>query len=144
MMWVVMSVRLQCFPFATPTFCFGSNADRHISWCNIVMMKESHNFHFFFFFVSLGAEHSDVRRYVCPPSMFSLGITHLLLRFEGGHAYIMMQHRDDEREPAIDTSPPFFFCYLEPSCWVDGQDDAGFASGKCWKQRHLGKLHRRL
>ena len=64
---------------------------------------------FSFFFVSLGAEHSDVRRYVCPPSMFSLRITHLLLWFEGGHAYFMMQHRDDEREPAIDTFFSFFF-----------------------------------
>jgi hypothetical protein len=64
---------------------------------------------FSFFFVSLGAEHSDLGRYVYPPSLLSLRITHLLQWFEGGHAYIMMQQRDDEREPAIATFFFFFF-----------------------------------
>jgi hypothetical protein len=41
--------------------------------------------------------------------MFSLRITYLLLLFEGGLTKIMVQHRDDEREPAIATFFYFFF-----------------------------------
>jgi hypothetical protein len=108
MMWVVMPACLLCFPFVQRTYCFGSKADSQTLWWNIVRAR---NCPFFLLFCSLGAEHSDVGRYVCPPSIVSLRITHLLLRFEGGQTYIMVQHRDGEREPTIATFSSFLFLW---------------------------------
>jgi hypothetical protein len=53
-LWVVMSVRFEYFPIASTTFCLGSKADRHTSWCNIVMMKESPQLPLFLLFCFSG------------------------------------------------------------------------------------------